>query len=184
LYINDILEGQDSLLVIQTVTSFPLTHNINAFGFSVESNYKSNIVLSDFKIISEGIEVFKETFDNTTKGTITGTEQYALIGTTFIPGILLEKKNYWTNNKITFDKIIEDYFFGGEFKVYFSSVGEVEIRLSGYDDKTKEVSYLGITKTTDSFVVFDIGSVTMRRLNLQLSSDNTIDGVGYVIGQL
>ena len=62
--------------------------------------YYSQSTLSNFTVISSGEKVFEETFNNTTKGTITGTEQYTIIGTEIIPDVF---ENYIYSKELVVD---------------------------------------------------------------------------------
>lgn len=80
MYIDGVL--QTTQLTIFTTRESFLFNVSNDYGFGSYDKISqfSNSVLSNFVIETNGSKVFEETFNNTTLGTITGTEQYAPLG--------------------------------------------------------------------------------------------------------
>lgn len=141
-------------------------------------------ILSNFTIETNGVEVFKETFDNTTIGSIAGTEQYAVISTTEIPGILVEKKQNWTNQNTRFQEIVYDWFFGDSFKLTFDGVGTKDMQIGVYDDKLQGFFLAAVKNTTDNNITIDLPNKQIRRIAITIDSENDLDNVEFLISSV
>jgi hypothetical protein len=129
--------------------------------------------------------VFIETFDQTTKGAISGTEQYEVIDSYERVGILLEKKDSWLETTNGFSKVIEEYFYGGEISFSWDNPGVTSVQLLGYDEKLKSARILATSNNPASnSVTFNIGEVAVRRMKVIIESSSTIGNVSYLIAHL
>jgi hypothetical protein len=184
LYRDDILIDSDTT-PIGAITTMSFNENPSLYRFGDHHSLQRYTVsvLADFVVETDGIEVFNETFNEFTKGAIFGDEQYTIISSTVITGVLLEKKDSWNTTEINYSQVIESYYFGGLISFSIEGSGSKKLTLYGYYDKARTTIFLGSKTVTGNAIEFDIVSTSVRRLYFEIEGVNPLGNISYLISQ-
>jgi len=128
-------------------------------------------ILELFNNFNSTDAAYYESFNKTTKGTITGTEQYAIVGTEYINGELFERKE-----TITFDSVanytwlIGDWVYGGTMEVTVNATGNKTIRTSIYDPIEERDFLVDEQVTTGETITVELPENEARSMTIEVST--------------
>ncbi len=114
--------------------------------------------------------------------TVTGVEQYAIIGTETVYGTKCTKTETFTQDaSITFDELIYDWFYGGSIKIKVDNLAWKTIKILAYDDESNSYLPIKVETTTLREHTIVIPKTATRRLKLSIDSDSTFTKVIYTL---
>ncbi len=203
MYINGNLTKVNDSTVINTsnIKLMDTTRNNTPFGgfYNGSISSASKSTLANFTVFNEALTdqeciditngnfnntdsriVFYESFNNTTKGSIIGTEQYAIVGTEHINGELFERKeteSFASTDYYKWD--ITDWVYGGSFTIDVNVTGNKTIKTwLFYDEDDKAYVYNSQT-TTDQQITVDLPDTEARSMIIEVISDNDFTSITY-----
>jgi len=185
-FMTIIINGDSNLHQLFGISSgtFPLTQD-SGYLFSAPPFYNTLSIISDFIVETDGIEVFKESFDQVTKGIVSGVEQYEIVSTEFYEGIIVNKTQTFQSfdDARSIREYVFDWFFGGEITINITGANGFtkSVGIAGYDDKDERFYNIDGASVPGQSVVFDVPNVQFRRLLLVIECDDDMDKIEVVI---
>ncbi len=117
---------------------------------------------------------------NGNDGTVTGTEQYTIVGTEHINGELFERKeteSFASTDYYKWD--VTDWVYGGSFTIDVNVTGNKTIKTwLFYDEDDKAYVYNSQT-TTDQQITVDLPDTEARSMIIEVISDNDFTSITY-----
>ncbi len=114
--------------------------------------------------------------------TVTGVEQYAIIGTETVYGTKCTKtETFEQDANDTFDELIYDWFYGGTIKIEVDNLAWKTIKILAYDDESNSYLPIKVETTTLREHTIVIPKTATRRLKLSIDSDSTFTTVVYTL---
>ncbi|MCP4985823.1 MAG: LamG domain-containing protein, partial [Colwellia sp.] len=160
-------------------------YDIKVFNSELSQAQIQSEMTSD-NITAVGHWTLNQTLDdsspNNNDATVTGVEQYAIIGTETVYGTKCTKtETFEQDANDTFDELIYDWFYGGTIKIEVDNLAWKTIKILAYDDESNSYLPIKVETTTLREHTIVIPKTATRRLKLSIDSDSTFTTVVYTL---
>ena len=168
---------------------FPIGHDASDFVLSNLAFYNNTLTDIEAKNITSGFFdstnsdiVFLESFNQTTQGAITGTEQYNIIeeDKTCYNGELFNKKDtksFTATN--SYEWIVNDFVYGGDFELTINNVDAKTVSIAEYDTIQNRFFTTSYETYTEPTKVFNLKGNEARRILITIESDSDFSEITY-----